>query len=397
MKVTIEKLDNFGRGIAYWNNKITFVEKALPKEVVDIEIVTEKKKYLEAIIKEIEISSCERIEEECPYSSICGGCQLNHMTYQEENHFKEEKVKSILEKYAHIKNDIYNPICYGNRDHYRNKILLHGDTKELGLYQKRSNEIIPIKRCLLVNETINKIIDILNRNKKNIKECLIKTSNDNSKILVDIKGELLDIKELLKEVNVLILNGEYITKDHSIITNIGNKKYYESNTSFFQINNMVTKELYDAVLEEVKDKSYENVLDLYCGTGSIGIYISDFVKHIIGIDNNPSNIEDANLNKKLNQLNNIEFIEDKVENQIDTFQNMDLIIVDPPRAGLDEKTRKYIQRISPKEIIYVSCDPVTLARDLNELQETYTIKKIKIFNMFPRTYHCESIAVLERM
>ena len=114
------------------------------------------------------------------------------------------------------------------------------------------------------------------------------------------------------------------------------------------------------------------------------------------IDYNSSNIEDANKNKELNQVENIQFICDKVENQIDGFQNIDLIIVDPPRAGLDEKTRKNLIQIHPNKIIYVSCDPITLARDLRELKEHYQIKSVKIFNMFPRTYHCESITILER-
>ena len=140
----------------------------------------------------------------------------------------------------------------------------------------------------------------------------------------------------------------------------------------------------------------KTVLDLYCGTGTIGIYISDLVDSVIGIDNNPSNYYDAINNKKLNQSNNVSFILDSVENVIDNFQDVDCIIVDPPRKGLDKKSLFEIDRINPNSIIYVSCDLFTLMRDLSYLQKNYTIKYIKPFNMFPRTYHCESVCILER-
>ncbi len=186
-----------------------------------------------------------------------------------------------------------------------------------------------------------------------------------------------------------------MSQEDTLKSTIGDKEFIISYSSFFQINRKLTKRLYDEVLKTVKNKKPNKVLDLYCGTGTIGIYISDFAKEIIGIDNNGSNILDANKNKKLNKVNNIEFICDKVENRIDTFKNIDLIIVDPPRAGLDNKTKEYLQKIKSKTIIYVSCDPVTLSRDLKELNESYIINYIKPFNMFPKTYHVECVCVLK--
>lgn len=396
MEVKIEKLDNLGRGIAYINNKICFIENALTNEIVDVEITKENKKYLEAkVINYIEKSPL-RIEEECPYSSICGGCNLNHMCYNDENKFKTKKVKDLINKYGNINPNLVENIIYNDRNYYRNKIILHGKNQELGLYKKESNEIIPIKECLLVNPKINEIISILNNINKNIEEVIIKTSNDNSNVMVSITGEVTSIDELINICNVLIINDKYYTNDKVILTSIGNKKYFESINSFFQVNNSLTKDLYNEVLINVKDKNYKKVLDLYCGTGTIGIYIKDHVDSVIGIDYNKSNIEDAIKNVELNNLDNIEFICDKVENRIDEFKDIDLVIVDPPRAGLDPKTKDYLKKINSNEIIYVSCDPMTLARDIKDLSDTYKSKYIKPFNMFPRTYHCESIAVLER-
>ncbi len=394
MEVKIEKLDNYGRGIAYINNKICFIENTLPNEIVDIKIIEEHSKYnIGYPIKIIEESPI-RIEGECPYYNLCGGCNLNHICYNEENKFKKDKVKNLLKIYANIEEEKINNIIYQDRNYYRNKITLHGKEGTIGLFKNNTNDIIPIQECLLVNQKINEMIRFLSHQENEIEEVIIKTSNDNSEIMVSIKGTIANVEELKKKCNVLIINDNYLTTQKEITTSIGNKKYYESINSFFQVNNTLTKELYDEVLNNIKGKNYNKVLDLYCGTGTIGIYISEEVQEIIGIDYNKSNIEDANKNKELNHVDNISFICDKVENKIDNFKDIDCIIVDPPRAGLDSKTRNYLKKIFPKEIIYVSCDPVTLSRDLKDLETNYQVKKVTPFNMFPRTYHVECVCLL---
>ena len=395
MKVEVVKLDNFGRGIAYINDKICFIENALPNEVVEISIIEETSKYIGAKVDKYIEKSPLRIEEECPYSNICGGCNLNHICFNDENRFKLNKVKDIMKKYGNIDPNLVKKIVYHDRNNYRNKLISHGKENDLGLYKEYTNEIIPISSCLLANPKINEIIKVLNNTPKEISEVIIKTSNDNSKVMVSITGTIDNINVLKEICDVLIINDEYITNNKVIETNIGNKKYIEGIDSFFQINNTLTKELYDEVLINVKDKNYNKCLDLYCGTGTIGIYVSQYVKEVIGVDYNKSNINDAEENKKLNNIDNISFICDKVENKIDTFKDIDLVIVDPPRAGLDNKTKDYLKQINSKEIIYVSCDPVTLARDIKDL-DTYKVNYIKVFNMFPRTYHVETVMVLER-
>ncbi len=396
MELKIEKLDNYGRGIAYFNDKICFVENALPGEIVQVEIEKEYKKYIEAKVISYKKVAPNRIKEECPYSNVCGGCQLNHICYDDENKFKEEKVRDILKKFTNISTNIIKPIASHERDYYRNKIILHGKDGVLGLYQKKSNEIIPIIECLLVNPKINKIIHLLNKVNNGIDEAIIKTSNDNNQVMISVKGKVRDSSLLLQNSDVFILNGKCISQKKCIETQIGNKVYQEGIDSFFQVNNTLTKSLYDEVFSQIKGKNYQNVLDLYCGTGTIGIYVSSECQKVIGIDCNISNVLDAKNNKILNQINNIEFIYDKVENQIDKIKDIDVIIVDPPRAGLDKKTIHYLKKINPVKIIYVSCDPITLARDLKDLSESYDIKYIRLFNMFPRTYHVETVSVLTR-
>lgn len=365
MKVRIDKLDNFGRGITYIDNKICFIDNALPNELVEIEITKDKAKYYEAKVIEYYEVSPNRIKVDCPYYESCGGCSLRHLEYKEENKFKEEKVKELLKHIGKLDVKV-NSIIYGPENNYRNKVTLHKSKGKIGYFVKGTKNIIPIDNCLLLDEVIN-------NNIKNIKddsnEIVIRSSNDS--------------KELLMNDN------DYF------ITSIGDKKYYLSKNSFFQVNKFLTKDLYDLIRKAI-NKNYLNCLDLYCGTGTIGIYISDLVDSVIGIDYSESNIKDANKNVKLNNINNISFICDKVENKIDTFKNIDLVIVDPPRSGLDNKTKKYLMEINPERIIYVSCDPATLARDLKELNTNFDILEVTPVNMFPRTYHCESITVLEK-
>lgn len=394
MEVKIEKLDNFGRGITYLNNKICFVENAYPEEIVEIEIVKENKKIIEAKTIKVITKSNNRVESKCPYSNICGGCNFSNLKYEEELIYKTEKVKDLISKYTGLTN-IVEDTNYINEYNYRNKIILHGKNNKLGLYEENTNNIVEINECLLVNNKINEIIKILKEENISIEEALIKTSNDEKEVLVSIKGKINNIDKLKDKCTVLIINDELKTTNSSIITNIGKYKFYESEKSFFQINKDLTEKLYDEALKIVEKVKPNKLLDLYCGTGTIGIYVSGFSNEIIGIDYNKSNINDANKNKELNNLNNISFICDKVENQIDNFKDIDMIIVDPPRKGLDQKTKEYLNIIKAKHLVYISCDLITFSRDINDLLENYEVEYIKPFNMFPKTYHVENVAYLK--
>ncbi len=396
MNVKIEKLDHFGRGITEINNKICFVENALPNEIVKISIIKETKKYYVAEVVDFIEKSPNRIIEKCPYYSICGGCDLEHLSFKKENEFKRRKVQELLVKFAKINPTKVKETVFSDEYYYRNKVTFHGKDKQLGYYQKGSNNLIKIDKCYLLNSRINSILKELNLTKNNITEVIIRTSNNQEEIMLKISGEVLNINEIKEKVDVLVYNDKYLTEKKRIITSIGNKNYYLSIDSFFQVNEKLTEKLYDKVKAEVEKIKPKRLLDLYSGTGSFGIYVSEFVDGLVtGVDYSKSNIKDANLNKKLNNINNIEFIENKVENVIESFKDIDMIIVDPPRSGLDQKTIENIKRLSPSNIVYVSCDPATLARDISLLKE-YEVVEVTPFNMFPRTYHVECVCLLER-
>lgn len=397
MKVEIEKLDHFGRGIAYINNKICFIENALPKEIVKVKIIKETKKYLLGEVIDFYRLSDERVDEVCPYVSSCGGCNLEHMSLDAENIFKCNKVKEILKKFANVDDVKVLDTVSVNDYNYRNKVTLHAKDNIIGYYEKRSNKVIRIQECLLADSKINEIIEILNEMvlENNFDEVLIRVSNDSSEVMVSISGEVDDYSILVNKVDTLIINDEVVLGEGNIISSIGNKRYYVSSKSFFQVNKELTSRLYDEVLNVVKEIKPKNVLDLYCGTGTIGIYISDYVEKVIGVDYSESGIVDAKKNNELNN-SNVEFICDRVENVIDKFSDVDLVIVDPPRSGLDSKTIENICRIGAEKVIYISCDPVTLARDLKSLSESYDVLFVKPYNMFPRTYHVENVVLLEK-
>ena len=398
MRVKIEKLDHFGRGICYIDGKICFVENTLPGEDVKIKINLEKKKYILGSVKDFYSVSPDRVDDVCPYKDKCGGCDLSHLSYKKENEYKCLKVKEILKKYADVDEVLVEDVSFGEEYNYRNKITLHGDHNIIGYYKKNSNDIVPINKCLLVDEKINHIINVINMmsSDNEYKDIIIRVSNDSEEVLISITGKVKGYEVLEDLCDSLIINNEVVKGERTIMSFIGEKKFIISDKGFFQVNKTLTERLYNEVLNIVKEVKPKKVLDLYCGCGTIGIYISDYVDEVVGVEVFKESIENAKKNKKLNNCNNIRFICDKVENVIDNIKdNTDLVIVDPPRGGLDTTSVNVLLSMNVNNLVYVSCDPVTLARDIKLLKEKYNVVSIKPFNMFSRTYHVECVCLLK--
>ena len=398
MRVKIEKLDHFGRGICYIDGKICFVENTLPGEDVKIKINLEKKKYMLGSVKDFYSVSSDRVDDVCPYKDKCGGCDLSHLSYKKENEYKCLKVKEILKKYADVDEVLVEDVSFGEEYNYRNKITLHGDHNIIGYYKKNSNDIVPINKCLLVDEKINHIINVINMmsSDNEYKDIVIRVSNDSEEVLISITGKVKGYEVLEDLCDSLIINDEVIKGERTIMSFIGEKRFIISDKGFFQVNKTLTERLYNEVLNIVKEVKPKKVLDLYCGCGTIGIYISDYVDEVVGVEVFKESIENAKKNKKLNNCNNIRCICDKVENVIDNIKdNTDLVIVDPPRGGLDNTSIDVLLSMNVNNLVYVSCDPVTLARDIKLLKEKYDVISIKPFNMFSRTYHVECVCLLK--
>lgn len=394
----IEKLDYYGRGISRSSGKVYFIENALKDEDVSITLLKEKKKYCEAKLKEISNISKDRTEAKCKYYNVCGGCQLMHIKEEKQEEFKKEKVEEILKKFLKYNKDV-NDIVFSKNFNYRNKVVLHVKDNKLGFYKNKTNELIEIDKCLLLNPVINDLISYLKNyiESKDIEKITIKVGNKTNEVMLIIDGSIAKYQNLLEIVDVLIINEKVMTTKDYITSYIGNKKYIIKRNSFFQVNYDISTRMYNKVKDVIVKEKSKNVLDLYCGTGTIGIYISDVVSKITGIEVVSDAIEAANINKKINNVENIEFILGKVEDKLDFISNnnIDTIIVDPPRSGLHKKVIPILEKISPKTIIYVSCDPITMARDINLLSNNYELVEVTPYDMFPNTYHVECVCVLK--
>lgn len=408
MEVLIEKLDHQGRGITHVDGKITFVENALPTEIVDIAIVNSQKKVNEAIVKKYIKKSSRRIESICPYYKECGGCDLLNLSYEDQLEYKQNKVKEIMERYAGLTTNLVKPIVKSPKNtNYRNKVTLKCNGK-LGYYKRRTNDIVNIEYCHLVSEQLNKKIKEINNFglTRGIEEIVLRNINDEETALtVDLRYNEKSV-EKYKNMNKMTPNFSisrekrliYSNDKSNIFGKLGNKKFKISPTAFFQVNTLQTENLYNKVLEAVKELKGAKVLDLYCGTGTIGIYVSDFAKEVLGVEINSQAIKDANENKKLNNVENIRFIagDTKIVLRNNNFE-ADIVILDPPRAGLEKDVIEDIIKIDAKKIIYVSCDPMTLARDIKLLSSKYEVEEVTPFDMFPNTYHVECVAKIKKI
>lgn len=399
-KLNITSLDHNGRGIGKINNKIIFVENALPNEIITYKIDKDKKRYFEGSVVDIIKKSNERINVKCPYYDYCGGCNLMHISYYNQLKYKEEKINNIINKYLDnnikINEIVSSDLCFN----YRNKVTFQIKEK-VGFYNNKSNEIVYIDNCLLANEKINNLIPYLNKLKlNNIKNIICRTNNTDIMIVINANSKIdenLVIKTLKNLCTSIIINYKNNFKciygNNYIINSIGNLKYYVTNDGFFQINDNVTYKMYSKIKEYCNLNGNEKILDLYCGSGTIGLFLSNRCKQVLGIEINKSSIICANKNKALNNINNCEFICSDTNN-IKLNDKFDIIVVDPPRSGLSKKTINDIINLKPKKIIYISCDPMTLTRDLKILYNYYDILEITPFDMFPNTHHVECVCLL---
>lgn len=386
--VDIIDVDNNGNGICRVDNMVIFVKDALIGDAIKIKIIDIKKKYAVGKIIKIIKSSSKRVEVLCPYYDKCGGCNFLHTSLDNEMKIKSDFLMKLFPT------EKINVIDINYEYNYRNKVLLHVKNNRLGFYENKSNTLVEIDNCLLLDNKINEVIKIINNyDLSNVKEVVIKYTYFTNELMICFDGFLNnnDLKSLLKVSNLkslyfsnkLIYGNQYITE---VINNI---KYTIYPKAFFQVNTRGMLLLYEKVKEYIGTGN--TLLDLYSGTGTIGIYLKDSFKKITGIEINKDAVKNANLNKKINNINNIDFICDD-----SSFfnNNYEYLVVDPPRSGLSKKVINNLLNESYKKIIYVSCNPLTLKNDLDHLKEKYIIKEISMLNMFVKSKHLECICLL---
>ena len=380
MKYIVEIIDedNIGNGIAKIDNKVIFIKNALKNEKIEIEIIKNNKNYMVGKIINIKEKSNKRVNPICKYYESCGGCNFLHTTFENEINIKTKYLERLFNheiEYMHVNNEL----------NYRNKVVLHVIKGKLGYFNDKTHEICIINHCNLLSPKINlKISELSKMNLNNINEIMIREIDNN--IMINILG---NIDNFNIDCDSLYINNKYIKGNEYLIDNINNFKFSIYPESFFQVNKEGMINIYN------KAKLYINngnsLLDLYCGTGTISLWMNECFKKIVGIDINESSIKNANINKKLNNIKNVEFICDDAKNIKERF---DSIIVDPPRSGLSKKVIDYLDNSKSNKIVYISCNPNTLKRDI-DLLNNYKLTKLSFTSMFPRTKHIECVCLLE--
>ena len=423
-----------GEGIAKINNFTIFIPGAMKGEKVKILIVKVLTSYAYGKIIEILNKSEKRVEVDCQTYKRCGGCNLRHIAYDETLDIKRNIVQNLVDKTLKNKIEVSKVLGMGNPYHYRNKaqfpIGIGKDGKRvIGVFANRTHEIIPMQKCFIQDEQVESIAKFIydfaiknnisvydeKTGKGSLRHIVIKIGKQTQEIMVVLvvngttleKEEIL-VKELIKEFsniktvvkNINTKNTNVILGDKNVnlygegyITDIlGDYTFKISPLSFYQVNPVQAEALYNIGVEEANISKDDTVFDLYCGVGTISIFMSKYAKKVYGIEIVEEAIKMAKENAKINNVKNTEFISDLINRKKII---PDIIMLDPPRKGLDKISIENILKIKPKKLVYISCNPASLVRDLSLLEAEYNIYKIRPVDMFPFTSSVECVAVLK--
>ncbi|OEH93382.1 23S rRNA (uracil(1939)-C(5))-methyltransferase RlmD [Bacillus solimangrovi] len=440
--VTFEDLTHDGAGVAKVDGYPLFVPYGLPGERAEVLVTKTKKNYgfgkIETLIQE----SPDRVEPPCPIYRQCGGCQLQHMTYEAQLDYKQKHVEDVMKRIGHLSDVPVHPVIGMDEPwNYRNKAQVPVGERNrkliAGFYQKRSHYIIDMESCMIQQEANDIIIQSVKRiaerlgiraydeksHRGTLRHIMTRTSHSKNEVMLVLitkneqiphKNKLIDmIKSTFpqvvsivqnvnpKQTNVIFGNEtKLLWGEEYLFDTIGDVKFAISARSFYQVNPIQTKVLYNKALEYAQLTGEETVIDAYCGIGTISLFLAQKAKKVYGVEIIPEAIEDAERNAKLNNIENVQFATGEAETVIPKWfeegVRPDVIVVDPPRKGCEESLLQTILEMKPKRIVYVSCSPATLARDLKILEEgDYQTKEIQPVDMFPQTMHCEAVAMID--
>ena len=450
IELSISDLAFGGKGISKVDDLVFFIKDAIPGQIVNAKISKIKKNYIEAYNIQTIKKSSDQVEPLCEHFDWCGGCTTQQLDYKKQLYYKQKQIYDILNRIGKAEDLRINTIIGCDKTfNYRNKMeyTFSGvpwyigdesyDNIIIGLHvPKRFDKILSINKCHINHDIFNDILAIskkvsvkenmipynVRKHKGFLRFLVIKIGVHTNEVMVNLvtagykpdiikplvnalRDKIPSIKSIVNTINTrksnivsgtskLIYGREYINEK------IGKYVFKISANSFFQTNPYQVKILYDYIIKTANFKKNDIVYDLYCGTGTIGIYVANLVKKVYGIEIVEDAIEDAKFNAKENNINNIQFYCGDLKDILDSKEMQDIeqpttIIVDPPRPGLHSNTIKNILTLSPNKIIYVSCNPATMARDIELLvSEKYTIKDLQPIDMFPHTPHIECVTTL---
>ena len=426
ISLTIQRLGIHGEGIGYLDGYTLFVDGALPGEEIEAELIEEKKSYGRAEVLTFRTRSPHRVKPPCPYFGKCGGCQIMHLDYGEQLVVKRQRVIDALERIGkftgvEVLDCRPSPQPLG----YRNKIQLPTIGSKLGLYARNSHDLVEIEKCYIHSALgeevfchLSRLLKAHNPKELNLRHVLIKSAYYTQQVLVifvtrggattTLRKVARDLKKACPKVRGVVQNinnhpsNTILSNDYRILEGEGvleekicGLSFKVSPSSFFQVNPLQAEELYRKALDLAQLTGEETLLDSYCGVGTLSLLFAKKAKRVIGVECNPSAIEDAKENARKNQISNVEFICDDAERYITTLSAVDVALLNPPRKGCEVAFLENLAQLAPKRIIYISCNPATLARDLGFLnQHGFRIETVQPFDMFPQTAHVETLVSL---
>lgn len=395
-QVKIEKLDSQGRGIGYVNDKIIFVPKTIPGEICEVEILKDKRRFQDGRLKKVLQPSEKRTVAKCPYYDQCGGCDFEHISYEGSVLWKERNLEELFSRVGLWNKEI---LVVGSKNpwNYRNKVSLKVVHGKFGYYVSETHSFVEISECAIANQAINSVLKDFSSYSFLNGEIIIRC-NENDEILMDlITDEEVSISNDFPDCHKIagiLINHKCVYGKPYFFERKNGVLYQVHMNSFFQVNPEISGELMLYVRNVLR--SAQNILDLYCGCGTLGLQLDKSKINLTGIEVVQSAVLNAISNAKLNHVSHASFHLGKVENIIDKLDlQYDAIIVDPPRNGLDSITKNTILKYRAQQILYVSCNPITLVRDLKDLSCQYQLQSVQGFDMFPYTKHVECVCVLK--
>jgi len=409
-----------GEGVGKDQGLVVFVEGALPGETVEVSLTEKKKRYGRGKLKSILHRSPHRIEPKCPVYSKCGGCQLMHLSYAEQLKAKTKRVQECLQKIGHCEILVNDCLPSPDEFHWRHKVQIPAakmDGKTVfGFYERGTHNIVPISECLIHvesgNALLRKIEAEVNKLGISLRHVLLKSSSYSGKTLVILIAHARQkieglAKEIIKDETVagvilnintrddnVILGPEFETLagESTLIEELAGCQFMVSPASFFQVNPGQAERMYETIVEYADVNKKSAILDAYCGVGTMAIIMAKKAGRVLGIECVEEAVIDARKNAELNGVFNTKFRMGTLESIDLRGHTFDTVLLNPPRKGCEEKALQKIIQLKPKCIVYTSCDPATLSRDLAILMQSgYRIDKVQPFDMFPQTMHVETV------
>ena len=403
-EVIVDLLAYGGDGLAHLpDGRVVFIPAVIPGEKVSIRIVDDKQKYARAEVVEILTPSDLRVKAPCPHFGMCGGCQYQHIRYDAQVQFRQQILKEQLSRIGHL--DAVGEIEAFPSDlpfGYRNVMQFHPlPNGKLGLMKRNSQAVFELARCLLPQQAIQDFLPNFTLEQDTGITRIEMRQNSDAEFIITLEGEEGEIPEIEMEapVNLVHRTGNesvVLSGEDALTMWMQDVPFHLSSGSFFQVNDGVTEKLVSYLKNIIEKKSPQTVLDLYAGVGLFSRFLAPLVQNLIAVESSPAACRDFVIN--LDALENVSLYEGAVEEVLPALQlKAELVVCDPPRAGLHPAVIEALAAGKVESLVYVSCDPATLARDIRRLGEKgFGIESIALFDMFPQTYHFETVVCLQR-